>query len=80
MQLFSCSRETARFDKPRQKLLKKRFGSGAGPLKGRSRRVGSFVAVIGIGSSVICVGLSGDTTENPSAHLGWIPFLFVQSL
>ena len=61
IQLFSCSRETARFDKPRQKLLKKRFGCGAGPLKGRSRRVGSFVAVIGIGSSVICVGLSGDT-------------------
>ena len=61
MQLFSCSRETARFDKPRQKLLKKRFGCGAGPLKGRSRRVGSSVAVACIGSSVACVGPSADT-------------------
>ena len=61
IQLLSCSRETARIDKPRQHLLKKRFGCGAGPLKGRSRRVGSFVAVVGMGSSVVCVGPSGDT-------------------
>ena len=61
MQLFSCSRENARFDKPRQKLLKKRFGCGAGPLKGRSRRVGSSVAVACMGSSVACVIPSADT-------------------
>ena len=61
MQLFSCSRETARIDKPRQKLLKKRFGCGAGPLKGRSRRIGSSVAVVWIETSVFCVGPSADT-------------------
>ena len=43
IELFSTSSAIARAAKPRQKVLKKRLGLGAGPFDGLSRRIGSVI-------------------------------------
>ena len=52
IEFFSASTAIARMAKPRQKVLKKRLGLGAGPLDGLSRRIGCATTAASISAAL----------------------------